>query len=290
MIIIENEKRAVAFADEGIWEVADFLQQPMHPGTPRSSAQAAHSIHGGLRPDQAIKVAKEGWQEGVDMVHELLGGVPLSENIAGQAKWTQDVCGYLPEVPKFLSGDPRHMRRHARKEGSRPVVHIVVNTALTGNSTGAQQTNYGVALCGLIDWLESHGKLVELDRLGVVDGGRRRSFQGWKIKRAAEVLDMSSVVFALAHMSSHRHLVWGMRNRLAPVRWMPVDVRQSDVALIGAEGAIILDSVLNDGRRCNTVHGACLLAAERVNRAAGEDVCDIEELRYVLEHAQQEAA
>lgn len=292
MIFKDNESVGVAFADEGLWEVADFLKRPIHL-TYRGEWDArteGYDRHGGLTQSEAVRVAQEGWHEGTQMVHDLLTGVALLENKPGISNTRLDVAGHIPDIGRYLSGDPAHMIRHTRRDGAHPVIHIVVNTALAGSSTAKQQTNYGVGMCGLIDWLEASGKRVELDRLGVVqnsggiylrDGGKR-SFQGWKVKRAADPLDLSSVVFALAHAASHRHLVWGMRRRMSKVTWMPKQVLQEDVAHIGAEGAFIVDSVLDAGLQCETVAGACLLAAKRLNDAAGEDLCDMEALRDAL--------
>jgi hypothetical protein len=282
MIFEDTDTIGVAFADEGLYEVAHFLERPRHESYRSEGSNTANSMYGGLSFDGALRVAQDGWHEGVGLVHELLAGLPIMENATGVANWKRDVCGSIPDVPRFLSGEPTYMLRHARQEGSSPVIHIVVNTALVAGSTANQQTNYGAGLCGLIDWLEAKGKRIELDRLGVVDDGRRRSFQGWKIKRAADNLDLAATVFALAHLASHRHLVWGMRERMIHLHWRPVRVTQADAHRIGAEGALIVDSVLSDGAQCNTVAGACLLAARRLNHAAGDDICDIEELTRAL--------
>lgn len=283
-MIFKDDEIGVAFADGGLWEVADFLKKPRHQSYLSRSmyGRATNELHGGLTFEGAIRTAQEGWHDGVELVHDLMSGVPLLENMVGVADWRYDACGEMPDVPRYVSGDPLHMRRRTRQSGSRPIIHIVVNTALVGGSTPTQQTNYGVALCGLIDWLEAKGKRVELDRVGVVDDGLRRTMQGWKVKRATDALDLPAVVFALAHMASHRHLVWGMRERMQAVGWTPVRVKQSDVEHFNADGALIIDCVLGDGLVCNTVAGACLLAAQRLNDAAGEDICDIEELARTL--------
>lgn len=286
MIFKDTADIGVAFADEGLWEVAEFLRRPIHPDYVNDTGGKENASKRG----EAMRLAQEGWHEGTDMVHNMLTGLALLDNKVGVANWRMDVAGHLPDVGRYLTGDPAHMVRHTRRDGAHPVIHIVVNTARVGSSTHEQQTNYGVGLCGLIDWLEASGRRVELDRLGVVQtsssvhsvSGGKRSFQGWKVKRAADPLDIASVVFAIAHPAAHEQLVWGMRRRMSRVMWMPKKVCQDDVARIGADGAFIVDSVLDDARACSTVAGACLVAAKRLNDASGEDICDIAELRHAL--------
>lgn len=283
MIYTDTGPRTVVFADNGLPEVAEFLARPRLRPHEYSHAE---SVHDGLTFKDAMRVAREGWSEGAAMVHNLLTGLPFENNAQGVSHWAWDVAGEVPDVGRYASGEPAHMRRHTRRPGKERVIHIVVNTALSGFSSAQQQTNYGVGLCGLIDWLENTGRRVELDRLGVVEDSKLRSFQGWKVKRAADTMDLAAMAYALAHVSSHRHMVWGMRERCRNLVWRPKRITQADVALINAEGAFIIDSVLNDGDRCNTVASACLLAAERLNHASaligGEELVDVEALRDAL--------
>jgi hypothetical protein len=56
----------------------------------------------------------------------------------------------------------------------------------------------------------------------------------------------------------------------------PRDICEADAKLIGAEGAFLLNGVGNDTDRANTLPDAIRLAAERINKAAGETIIELE--------------
>lgn len=230
--------------------------------------------------DHALQLAKFGWHEGADRVHYGLAAL-LAYTGGGVSPWRYDMAGDVPDVPRYLAGVPDCMKRRTRQNGNKPIVHIMLNTALSGSADYEQIMNYGIAIAGLVDYLENHGRRVELDRVGIVsDGGSLGgvwSMQGWKVKRAEEPLDLAATAFATAHPSSHRRLVWGMRER-CPVGGYgsPQKLKPKHAAMIDAEGAFILDSLGHDYARATTLLGALQLAAERLNAAAGETLVEIE--------------
>lgn len=300
MIHIDKEGLVVQFCDSA-WEAVQYIRStevapwmiesriggvivPKKTGSMRPvmfNDNDAMLGTGGVDLPKAMKLVEEGWEEGLSLIHHGLQAI-LEYNAPGINRWRHDVAGEQPDIARFLGGDPRDMHRRAFFKGSKPIIHMVVNTALHGGATPRQVMNYGVGLVGLVDYLESRGKRVELDRLGVVYGGfgDKRSMQGWKVKRAEEPLDLASVAFALAHPASHRRLVWAMRERGLGFRshGAPASINENDAKLIGSEGAFIIDSVGTEGSHCDSPQSALLLAAKRLNKAAGEELVDLKEL------------
>lgn len=285
------KKTSVMFGDSA-YEVVNYLRnrpRPHYFNFFRNSVDNGGKIGvlGSLGVDYpaALNMVIEGWDEGVRLMHRGLEAM-IGVNAPGINRWKHDVAGEQPDVLRALAGDPRSMLRKTFNKGSKPIIHIVVNTAMQGNATDTQTMNYGIAILGLIDYLESRGKRVELDRLGVVvdnwwGSNSKRSMQGWKVKRADEPADLSVIAFSIAHPASHRKLVWAMRADCLAVypAGSAANITENDAKLIDAPNAFILDSVESDGHKCNTPQSALILAGERLNKAAGEELVNLAELR-----------
>lgn len=284
MIFQDEGPRTIVFCDNGPWEVAEFLNRPKVG----RYVYESEDTDGGIDLDTAKRYLRDGWQKGADELHQLLAQLPFSSNASGVSHWKMDIAGDMPDVGRYVTGEPAHMRARNRQQGNKPTVHLLCNTALMSTVSNRSQKNYWMAVCGLIDWMESRGIRVELDRVGVVESRGIRSFQGWKIKRAEDALDLSALAFALGHPASHRQVVWGMRRRVRPLVWDPHYIRQADAVLIGAENAYLLNGVVDSGDEARTLAGACLLAAKRINEAAGEPLLDMAVLREMLTELRDE--
>lgn len=285
-----NAPTSVMFGDNA-WEIVNFLksgQEAIHEEffnrIVKGSRISGRTGTFGVDFQEAARLVLEGWDEGVELMHRGLQAL-VNVNAPGINRWKIDIAGEQPDILRAVGGDPRSMKRRAFSQGGKPIIHIVVNTAMQGDATDTQTRNYGIAILGLIDYLESRGKRVELDRLGVVTGGglshlRGRSMQGWKVKRADEPADLSAIAFAIAHPASHRKLVWAMRSFCHAVipAGSAASITREDAELIGAPTAFLLDSVGSSGRLCDTPQSALILAGKRLNKAAGEDLIDIAEL------------
>lgn len=293
MLHIERTGLSCMFADS-VWEAVHFLRSKETSESdwpeflkkvrdPTNRVENAMLGTLGVNYNDALRLAEQGWDEGVKLMHHGLRSM-IGVNASGINRWRNDVAGEQPDIYRAIGGDPRSMRRKAFSQGGKPVIHIVVNTAMQGNASDKQTLNYGIALLGLIDYLESRGKRVELDRLGVVTrdfGSGARSLQGWKVKRASESADLSAIAFAIAHPACHRKLIWAMRSFCKALRpaGSAASITRADCKLIDAEHAFMIDSVGNDGPRCKTPQDALILAGERLNKAAGEQLVNLSELR-----------
>lgn len=281
-MIVNFKAHSVQFGDSAN-DVLRYLDTAKRYGISNTGFGHATGIKVTTTYQEARRMVIEGWHEGVEMMHSALAAMyaPAPPALATRV---YAEAGHYPDVGRFLSNDPRSMVRRKRAAGNRPVVHIVVNTALRMTVTEQQQINYGVGLAAAIDRIESSGRRVELDRVGVVTSLKRagyRCVQGWKIKHAEDHMDLAAMVFALAHPASHRRLIWAMRTcnpAFGDDMGCPEEVSIQDVALIGArEDCVRIDGVLGDGHRCNTPAEALKLVVERLNRAAGETLVTLED-------------
>lgn len=222
--------------------------------------------------DGAVKLARHGWNEGVAMLSQKLKAIIPA--VGSQPRWGYGVAGTSVSMSRFLSGHPNNMRtRRKREMGTAPVLHIAVNTSASCAVNADQMANYGVALVGLINRLEKTGKRVHLDvvNVGHYNNGERGVY-GWNVKKASQPLDLGAVAFSIAHPAAFRRLAFAMMERFPAEMETSgyghcADISEEDV--IGmAKGAMLLDGVNHEPRRCNSEQDALRLCCEQLNKAA----------------------
>jgi hypothetical protein len=76
--------------------------------------------------------------------------------------WRYDVAGELPDIGRFLAGDPAHMKRHGHPKGHRPIISLAINVIANAMITAQQMANYGAALVTVVDQIENAGRRVDL--------------------------------------------------------------------------------------------------------------------------------
>lgn len=275
-----NPNTYVAFG-ESLDAVGRWLEATPRRWTNNTSHRSANlGWDLNLGYDGALRMAREGWSEGALDLHNRLAGLPPPVNRHYDLKY--DVGGQLPDVPRFLSGDPAHMLTRGKRVGNPPVVHLCVNNWILAMIGAQEQANYGTALVALIDRIEASGRRVELD---VTFIGRQMGSKvvvlGWKVKQAGEHCDLAAVAFAVAHPGAFRRFGFAMIER-SPASWSNpgygynLALSSEYAALIGADGALLIDGVGGASGRCRTVDGAVLYAAEQINKAAGETLVEVE--------------
>lgn len=223
--------------------------------------------------DGALRLAREGWADGVkELFGQLTAHFP--QQFEKEPPWRFDVAGQLPDVPRFLRGQPDHMLTRGRAKGAKPIVHIVINTVCSAYTNDRQFVNYGAAICAMIDQIEAGGKRVELDVaavFGSLNGGNT-AVLGWKVKRAGDPVDLADIAFALAHPAAFRRIQFGMVER-TPGSWQTADygycasLTPKLAKLFDADNAFLLDGVGEAGSRCNTPEEALAMAQEQLRRA-----------------------
>ena len=268
-----SKRHVLAFGDN-INDVGDFLAKTPGKWSYRqgenATAEDSWDLNAGYQG--ALTMAKEGWQEGVNMIDEALQAITPSTG--REARWGYAQTGGSVSVGRYLTGHPKCMRnRRRRAYGSAPVLHIVVNTVASCMVEAKQMANYGAAIVGLIDRLENMGKRVHLDMAMVtrVEGDTRLSV-GWNVKRASEPVDLSQVAFAIAHPAAFRRIGFAMMERspselACPGYGFCCDIIPEDVPDY-TEGTMLVDGVNHEYKRCNSPKDALRLAIEQLNKAS----------------------
>jgi hypothetical protein len=225
----------------------------------------------------ALHMARHGWLDGVtDMSDKLALKPPHTDS---EPSWRYDVAGEMPDIGRFLAGDPAHMKRHGHPKGHRPVITLAIGANAVASVSARQMANYGAAMVAVIDQLESTGRRVEAHATFVSTGSGSRICPVWCVKRAEDSLDLSALAFSLAHPAAFRRLGFAIYER-SDLGWMHYggSVGSTLEDLIDPAPNTLVVSGLADGvgaRNCDTLDGAIKFAAEQINKAAGEELVTI---------------
>jgi hypothetical protein len=160
---------------------------------------------------EALRYARDGWEEGAERARPLLDKIKTARPVRkALVKW--GVAGAIPSVPRYLSGDPMHMRTVGMTASSRqPVVTLVANWSTPAHVSSRVFECSAVAAAAICDRLEDAGYRVE-----IIAGRRSCSNTGGqkghvadmfaRIKAAEDAMDLARVAFGLGHPSALRRL------------------------------------------------------------------------------------
>lgn len=167
---------------------------------------------------EAIRLGREGWQEGV---HDLALRVEQVEKHldinSGTYHW--DVSGQLFDVGTMLTGQPEHWLEPDLAEIQAPV-KILVNMGINCAQSRDAIRNRGAAIVAAVDTLQKAGHHVDLELVcpsffnGCNDlpGGsskKVREVGGMSITIQTDPLDLDMMAFAFGHESFVRRLFFG---------------------------------------------------------------------------------
>lgn len=199
--------------------LADFAAYvPTHdPGGDRHCGHAwetgADTRNFTLTPNmtEALRFARDGWEEGAERARPLLEKIKTARPTRkALVRW--DIAGAVPSVPRYLAGNPLHMRAQAISASSRqPVLTIISNWSTPASVSAKVFEASAVAAAAICDRLEDAGYRVEIiagrrcsNDLGGETGHVMETFA--KIKSAEDTLDLARLAFGLGHPSTLRRL------------------------------------------------------------------------------------
>jgi hypothetical protein len=258
--------RRIVFADGGITELKRWL--------------ASHGKTGEGR--DAYKRLETGWQEGADKINRKMASPSLFKTRT--PKWGYDVAGDLPDVGRYLAGQPANMRSLKRTSGAAPYVALYIANGVRGTVSGKQFENFGIAVCEIIDSIENSGTRVELNQLtkAFTSGAADWIITGWRVKNSGEPLDMAQVAFTYMDPDAHRVIQFNMRSAAK------VDIGGSG-GITAADfpdaphNAAIVDGVGAAGGQCDTLDGARRYLAAQINKATGTETITKDMLAEILD-------
>lgn len=165
--------------------------------------------------DGAVKLARDGWEEGVRTILTNISSLPNK----ARAERRYSIAGDYADASRAASGDPFNMVRRGNAHRNRPVMTIAVNTIASGGTRADVLAKFGAALVSVIDRLENMGVRVELygtaGFMGLNTGptGARSCRVAWLVKGAGDSLDLSAVAFGIGHPAVMRRLAFAVVER-----------------------------------------------------------------------------
>lgn len=271
-----GDRRHYQVIGDDLTDVAQWLAATPARWTYTESNKSSRDISWDMGADwnETLRLAKEGWSKGAEMLSDRLSAhFPQRDNIDS---WRYDVAGELPDIGRYLAGDPAHMRRHGHPKGHTPVISMLVNICCSGGISSRHFANYGAALCSVIDQLENSGRRVELNVSWISGFADGRASMGWTVKRAQDALDMAAVAFSLAHAAASRRIGFGMVERTTikqSLSYGSVVKPTMDDWPDASEGMFLIQG---PGHLNNTLSDAIAQVVKTVNECAGETLVSVE--------------
>lgn len=179
-----------------------------------SNSQSWNAHAGGVTPAEAIRLAREGWPEGMAKAEELIGRVS-DEVIQGRGmgegeEVISDVMGAAYDPATFAAGIPECWGRIAPVVSKR-AVRIVINVTTSYGVDPGDMMKRGLAVAALAMVLKAKGYPVTIDVAQYLYHSTRDRTEMTTVRVAdantGSPLDLDRIVFALAHPSMFRHLM-----------------------------------------------------------------------------------
>lgn len=206
--------------------VEDFIDNAIpKPGTvrveDRASYNGAKSFTQTNSFDEAVKLLRGGWTDGLRKVAELSEKVTAAIGApAPEMQMVPDVQGGAIDMGAYLAGEPESMTTWFEELGQHKIVHFVINMAASAGVNANSTLARGAVIAATIDALESAGNRCVVDVLNSVSHTWRFTTVV-RIKDAQDPLDMERLAFAVAHPSMLRRLTFGhYENEEAEARGM----------------------------------------------------------------------
>lgn len=271
-------KTAVVMFGESLADVVGWLRDT--PKTWRQSYSRQDSSHEwtlGHDWDTCLRLAHDGWQEGIVQLEDSLALVSPPRNTMHYNH--HDVAGEYVDPVRFAVGDPSCMVTRRKLKGHKPVVRIVYNGAASAGTSAKEMMNYGAALVNLINRIESSGRRVELDVMYASEARGHLLIYGWNVKHASDHLDLAAVAFSVAHPGAFRRFGFAMMERTP--REMECNVygysatMQRSHLYDGDDGALLITGIGHNPGAASTMDKALRFAAKQINEAAGETLVEL---------------
>lgn len=179
----------------------------------------AKSWAGSPNMNAAIKLAREGWEDGVNKAAEVLE--KLNVDHAVERRRSHSVAGGSVNVGRMLAGNPAHMR-HRPKQPGRRIVKLFVQNAASAFMNEDILSIRAAIIAAIADVLEMNGYSCEISSIISMDfhNGQPASQIVTMLKNAGEKLNLNDLVFSLGHPSFLRRLSFACTVQAPELRGM----------------------------------------------------------------------
>lgn len=278
MLLNDTGRRwSVQFND--LPEMAEYIRSTPRVWSQTSStdnpASASWDLDAGY--DGTVKAMVQGWPEGLEAISADMAALPSGAVYEKE----HGFAGELPDVPRFLSGDPRCMIHRGKVHKPTQVMSLAVSISCSGATSARAMQLYGAAVSAIIDRLEARHVRVELTACWI--SGQVGC--SWIVKRAEDPLDLNAIAFSLAHPGSYRRIGLAIMERSpkihdSPGYGMPRNLPDRAFFTTLPEDCLLIGGIgVNGGdSKCRTLEAAMAFVEAQINEAAGEPIASLEAL------------
>jgi hypothetical protein len=195
---------------------SDMLDRAARPSNWGSKAIARYATADfyGATLSEARRLLVEGWPEGRANMERGLSALAVP-TIRTPTTFL-DVAGFRPIVPVAIAGDPQCMVNNGLDATPRNTYRLAISNSVRGSVNHSAFTNRGIAICRIIDAMETAGHRVEVfadstvTNISSAAASTRYSFS-YTVKEADQPLEIDRIAFVFAHPAAHRCINFHMR-------------------------------------------------------------------------------
>lgn len=222
-VLPDNGKPVARLHFDSLADIAALIPDRNPRGSSEHWTKKNQSFYGASMM-QALDMARNGWREGAERARPLMDRVKI-ERPTRRSITRYAIAGAVPSVPRYLAGNPLHMKTHERKVTTQsPVVTLIGATSAPWYVSADLFMAQAVAASAIVDRLEDAGFRVEViagrressDPNGAANGSGANNKTGhraemfFRAKAAQDSLDLDRVVFGLGHPAAHRRLLFAI--------------------------------------------------------------------------------
>lgn len=156
----------------------------------------------------ALKMCRDGWPEGAARVETLRDKILAASPIERRYK-RFSVAGAMPDVPRYLSGNPAHMRAiDSAANRRKPVLTLLSDMSANGSVGHAAITNRAAVVAAIIDAIEARGFACQVVTFECSSANGVAQIVAATVKESHAPCDVGRLAFGLGHASMFRRLSW----------------------------------------------------------------------------------
>lgn len=158
--------------------------------------------------NQALRLCRDGWADGATRVAKLRDKIQAA-NPTGPKMVKWDIAGAIPNVPRYLAGNPLHMKRlDSARIRRRPVLTLISDMSANSETSHDVITNRAAVVAAIVDAIEDNGFSCQLVTFECSKGNGVTQVVAAIVKEAGAQSDIARMAFGLGHASMFRRLSW----------------------------------------------------------------------------------
>lgn len=216
-VIKHNDARIESF--DSLYDIVRYAQANPTPSKRGSDCGDNSDWAGTKSLADAVGLALNGWNEVRPQVDRLFGDVESHINNVLESKFQtfHNYSGHVVDMGRYVEGDPECMLDYVDvpQAGMGRVVRILINITASSMISPEDIKRRGVAVVALIDTLHKLGVGMELwieDSILGSNDNKKHATRA-KIHDSESMMDIDSLMFALAHPSMLRRVIFSVQEQ-----------------------------------------------------------------------------